>query len=89
MLKTKGDNMKIQDASYNDLKDAIGGVIARFGLDKIQRHRDNIDYVKSQFISFCWSVLHASHYDCNILYKQGLDDSHIETAIKHILIEYK
>ena len=37
---------------------------------------------------FRWDVLHASTFDSNRLYNEGLNDSHIDTALRQILTYY-
>lgn len=32
-----------------------------------------------------WDCFHASHYDVMALYREGLNDSHIDTALRAIL----
>ncbi len=81
--------MRMTKATFGQLCDAIdSNVISKHPLSKIIAHRQGIKYVKNQFVSFCWSIFYASKFDCKQLYNEGLDDSHIETALKRILSDF-
>jgi len=81
--------MKISKELFNELCEAIDKVLSAHSLKTITNHRNTITYTKSRFIAFCWSMFHASKYDCMKLYKAGLDDTHIETALKRILSDFE
>lgn len=80
--------MKISQKDFVALSDSINAVISKHSLQAITEHRDNIRFVKNQFVSFCWSIFHASKFDYKPLYDAGLNDSHIETALKRILSDF-
>jgi len=80
--------MKMSKELFGEVCDAIDSVLSNHSLKVIIELRQNIKFVKSQFISFCWAIFHASKYDCKTLYAAGLDDTHIETAIKRILSDF-
>ena len=80
--------MKMTNELFDKLSDAIDGVMSKHSLKVIMEHRRNVKFVKSQFISFCWSMFYASKFDCKELYASGLHDGHIETALKRILSDF-
>jgi len=80
--------MKITKPLFNELCDAIDDVISAHSLPTIINHRNNVKYTDNQFIAFCWSMFHASKYDCSKLYSAGFNDNHIETALKRILSDF-
>lgn len=82
--------MKMSEKIFGELADAIDVVMSKNSLRVITEHRQNVNFVKNQFIAFCWSMFHASKFDKthrNIY--DTLDDSHIETALKRILADFK
>lgn len=85
----RGNSMKMTKELFGELCDAIDVVMSKYSLKVILDHRNDIKYVKSQFISFCWSMFHASNFDYTKLYDSGLNDNHIETALKRILSDFK
>ncbi|KKN02467.1 hypothetical protein LCGC14_1117440 [marine sediment metagenome] len=80
--------MKMKPKEFGLLADSIDGVLSKTSLKIIIEHRQNISYVKDQFVAFCWSIFHVSKLDYNLFYKAGLNDSHIETALKRILSDF-
>ena len=80
--------MKMTKALFASLADAIDNTLSNHSLKSMIEHRQRISYTNNQFLSFCWSIFHASKFDCNILYNAGLDDNHIETALKRILSDF-
>ncbi len=60
---------------------------------RIREYRQNVRYSKDQYTSFVWGLYYAldSPDKTAIRNNQGnpLHDSHIETALKRILQEYK
>ena len=80
--------MKMSKELFGEVCDAIDSVLSRYSLKVIMDHRRDIKYVKNQFVSFCWAMFHASKYDYKKLYDAGLDDTHIETALKRILSDF-
>ena len=81
--------MKISNELFDELCGAIDSVLSRVSLKVITEHRQNVKYVKSQFVAFCWSIFYASKFDYKKLYDSGLNDSHIETALKRILSDFE
>jgi hypothetical protein len=83
--------MKIRDDHYNKLLEAIKPIA-----DKLPKHREFIIAEgKSKDIEqrLRWDALNAVQIDnkpscfylSNILYKSGLNDTHIDTALKNIM----
>ncbi len=81
--------MKMTKETFGKLCDSIDVVLSAHSLKTITDHRANVKFVKNQFVSFCWSIFYASEFDCKQLYDVGLDDSHIETALKRILSDFE
>jgi len=81
--------MKMSKQQFGELCNAIDGVMSKHSLSIITKHRQNVKYVRNQFVSFCWSMFHASKFDCSKLYNAGLNDNHIETALKRILSDFE
>ena len=80
--------MKMSKALFGELCDAIDKVMSEHSLANIKNHRENITYTKSRFIAFCWSMFHESKFDVMKMYNAGLNDTHIETALKQILSDF-
>ncbi|KKL19485.1 hypothetical protein LCGC14_2464970 [marine sediment metagenome] len=80
--------MKMSKKQFGLLADSINSVLSKHSLKVIANHRTQVHYVKCQFVAFCWSIFYASKFDCKKLYAAGLDDSHIETALKRILSDF-
>ena len=81
--------MKMSKELYNELKTVIEKTIVKHGIDVIKKHRQNVNFVKDQFISFCWSMYNASKFgENNRGIYDTLNDDHIETALKRILAEF-
>ena len=75
---------------FNELCDAIdNNVMSKHSLKKVIELRENIKFVKDQFVSFCWAIFKASKFDSKKLYNAGLDDTHILTALKRIMSDFK
>lgn len=81
--------MKMSKELFDKLADAINKIMEFRSLEEIQEHRQNVKFVKSQFIAFCRSMFHASKFDVTKLYNAGLHDIHIETALKRILSDFE
>jgi hypothetical protein len=80
--------MKMSKELFSDLCDGIDAVISKHSLKVITEHRQNIAYTNDQFISFCWSMITATRMDYRLFYDAGLNDTHIETALKRILSDF-
>ena len=80
--------MKMSKRLFGELAESIDNVMSKHSLKVITEHRQSVPYVKNQFIAFCWSMFHISKFDCKRLYNAGLNDNHIETALKHILSDF-
>ena len=81
--------MKATKEQIGYMADKINVLFDRHTHDEVLDLRQRIPFAKDQFVSFCWRIFHAAKIDCRWLYDSGLDDSHIETALKHILADYK
>lgn len=80
--------MKMSKELYGELCDNIDDVLSLHSLKTVSEHRNNIKFVKNQFVAFCWSIFHATKMDYSKFYNAGLNDSHIETALKSILSDF-
>ena len=80
--------MKISKQLYDELCDAIDNVLSRHSLKTIVEYRNNVKFVKDQFTAFCFEILNSSNFDVMKLYDAGLNDNHIETALKRILSDF-
>ena len=80
--------MKMNKELFGEVCDAIDKVLSEHSLQTIIKHRENVKFVNSQFVAFCWSMFYASEYDIMKLYNAGLNDSHIETSLKRILSDF-
>lgn len=80
--------MKMSKEQFGMINDSINKLMSKYSPATIVEHRENIKSVKNQFVSFCWFMFRASGFDCKKLYDAGLSDSHIETALKHILSDF-
>ena len=88
LLKENG--MKVTSEIYDELADAIDDVMSKHSLKVLVEHRQTVKFVKSQFIAFCWSMFHASKFgETHKEIYDTLNDSHIETALKHILFDFE
>lgn len=81
--------MKMSKELFSMLSDAIDATLSCHTQAAALQHRNTVKYTNSQFIAFCWSVFHASKFDCTKLYNADLNDTHIETALKRILSDYE
>lgn len=81
--------MKMTKKVFGELADAIDAVMEKQSLKIIIEHRQNVKYVKSQFVAFCWSMFHISKFgETHRKLYDTLDDCHIETALKRILSDF-
>ncbi len=81
--------MRMSKKTFGELADAIDAVMEKYSLKKITEHRQNVKFVKNQFMAFCWSMFRISNFNIMVLYADGLNDNHIETALKHILSDFE
>ncbi len=81
--------MKMTETTYDELQESIANTLLNYKPEVITEHRQNVKFVKDQFIAFCWSIFNASKFDVMKLYDAGLNDSHIETALKRILSDFE
>jgi hypothetical protein len=75
--------MKMTPDHYNQLSAAI---VAK--LDSIPNIWRNCRGQGLTPMRFRWDALHASKFDTNVLYKAGLNDDHIDTALRAICKPY-
>jgi hypothetical protein len=71
--------MKISPYLYLDLKTAIVAVV----LDPQAIRQVYLSRGLSE-VRLLWDCFHASRFDSNRLYNSGLNDTHIETALRSI-----
>jgi hypothetical protein len=89
--------MKMSKETYNKLESGMNVVINHFGDDEVTELRHTIGYMNDQFISFIWQMYrivteHPVVGDRAIkeaVRSEGLNDSHLETALKKILKRWK
>lgn len=76
--------MKMNQQDYKYLQFCIIEKLSEAPPQAINDLRKKIPYAKSQFISFCWYILHASIRNDTIAFSilNDYKDEHIETAIK-------
>ena len=86
--------MKISTSDYEYLERHINMFSERAGKEAMVDTRKNVVFVNDQFRSFIWLVFHKlnrsmAYLITDRLHASGLNDDHIETALKKILKEYK
>ena len=75
--------MKIQGDLYNHMKAAVASIVEANGVDKIKQV-----YADHSQQRMLWDLWHAGNRSIVIdPYKAGMNDSHIETALKKIAKE--
>jgi len=82
--------VKITKQHYKELETSINEVLSEYPETDIKEARETVKFVNNQFISFCWLCLHKTvtkNQHLRDLLNNYLD-SHIETAIKKILVKY-
>ncbi len=61
--------------------------------EAVRRYRHQVTYTKDQFISFIWGIYHALPPADRQAIQNNLGDplldQHLETALKHVLKDYK
>ena len=82
--------MRMTQPDYDYLQTNILNLLADYTEEHILAHKESVKFVHDQFTAFVWSIMHHLHSDVfDRLYKQGYNDSHIETALKRILKKYQ
>lgn len=86
-MKMTNDLLEYFDITINE-------IIFTYGEDKIKAYRDTVKYTDNQFNAFCWGIYQTTNRLNgfklgDMARKQGLNDSHMLTAIKKILNAYK
>jgi len=85
--------MKMTNDLYEYFDITINENIISAGLDKVKDFRQSVLYTDNQFNAFCWSIYQStnrlnSFQLGDLANKQGLESSHILTAIRKILKQY-
>ena len=82
--------MKMKPEHFKTLEATIKDFISNVGKENVKEFRQEVSFVRDQFISFIWAILAKStdHSFRRELYTY-LNDSHVETALRQILAEYK
>lgn len=88
--------MKMSILTQTTIKKALEVIINTDSV-YVANKRKTVAYAKSQFVAFVWSMYYtAKHFDQTFndfmfeaKKREGLQDAHIETALKQILKEYK
>ena len=85
------DKMKMSKELYSIIDSEISRTIQFYGDKKIKEIRNTVKYANSQYISFCGAMFYLAITTeiIDLLDQEDLQDSHIETALKQILIDYK
>ena len=81
--------MKMTSMQYWILTDAINKIENAYGVDAMKQHRETISYACDRYLSFVWSIYHIINADDRKIINEGLNDTHIETALKIALKDYK
>jgi hypothetical protein len=86
--------MKMTQKLFERFEAAINRTVRDYGPAPIEAHRQNVPFVGDQFTAFCWSVYKVANKRegfalTDAAYSEGLNDSHMLTAIKKILADYK
>jgi hypothetical protein len=72
--------MKISKQDYLALHDAIHAVLGQYPLAGNAYRSCGLSDMR-----FRWDLLHASKFDTSALYAAGLNDTHIDTALRQII----
>lgn len=75
--------MKISKADYNKLSIAINKVLNDHPLAKDEYKKKGLSKER-----FMWDVLFQSNFFIISLYRQNINDSHIQTALNRIIKDY-
>jgi hypothetical protein len=86
--------MKMTNDLYEYFDITIQETILTVGLDKTKDFRETVQYTTNQFNSFCWAIYQTANRLNgfklgDMAREQGLEDSHMLTAINKVLREYK
>ena len=86
--------MKMTKKLFERFEAAINETIREVGNAAALSHRRDVSFVNDQFTAFCWSVYKVANKRLGFTlgdaaYDEGLNDSHMLTAIKKILADYK
>ncbi len=86
--------MKMTQKLFERFEEAINRTVRDYGSAPILAHRENVPFVGDQFNAFCWSIYKTTNKReaftlGDAAYDEGLNDSHMLTAIKKILADYK
>ncbi len=91
--------MKMSKETYSHIEMAIKGLRDYCSdSNEFNKLRESIPYKNDQFVSFVWKIYYISknYYKQNfgidlhsLVSSEGLQDSHIESALKKILVAYK
>ncbi len=85
----KGKIMKMNANQYSILTNEIKKIEDDYSVKTFEEHRRAVKFAKDQFISFCWSIFHKINRTDRAIITKGLNDQHIETALKIALNKYK
>lgn len=89
--------MKMSNETFAAIEAGINGVINHVGNSEVVELRNSINYANDQFVAFIWQMYQygktfqkrAGIDLYQMVNNEGLSDSHIETALKKILAQYK
>ena len=77
------NRMAYSKDDYMDLAEQIRGFLSNFTSEEIWEHRNSVKFVKSQFVSFAWSIYWRIDYN-----RYSYTNTQTETALKRILSSY-
>jgi len=81
--------MKMSSMQYSILTEHINKIETAYGIKAMKQHRKVVKFANDQFISFMWSIYWMIKPDDRKIIGADLNDTHIETALKTALKNYK
>ena len=81
--------MRMTSMQYSILTEHINTIENGYGIKAMTQHRNGVKFAQDQFISFIWSIYWMINAGDRKLIGEELNDSHIETALKIALKDYK
>lgn len=79
--------MKMTKQDYQEMKKALDEGIAHWGIEVVLKHK-SLHLGKDVDMRFRWDLLHYSMYKIHLLYDKGLNDTHIDSALKKYIKDH-